>query len=345
MMQSMNKKNPLIAACLFSLSPGADGAIQLFPAGRFDAPRGAMAGAGPWFIDAAVAAALIARVAQRANDIAVDYEHQTLSSVKNGQPAPAAGWLAPANLHWVDGKGLMAADPQWTAKAAAHIAAEEYRYLSPVFSYEPTTGRVLDLLHVALTNNPAIDGMDAVLLAAATAFNLNPSSQESFMDLKLLTLLGLKDGATPEEVLAATTALHTDRQQLTQQLADKDVAIAAASLTTPETAVAAITGLQAQLAALTAQVNDGQVEEMIAAAKAQGKLLPVQEPWARSLEKSALQAYLDVAQPVAALNAQQSSGRQLDANGVAVLTAEQIAVCSQLGLSHDEFKKTLAEEA
>lgn len=330
----------------------ADGSIQLFPAGQFDAPRGAMAGSGPWLLDETAATALINRVQQRDNDIVIDYEHQTLSSVNNGKPAPAAGWLKPANLHWAAGKGLIASNPDWTDKAKSHIDADEYRYLSPVFSYDKKTGRVLDLLHVALTNNPAIDGMEDVVLAAAK-FLPNQQEDTSMNDEERKALakqLGLSADATVEKVMAACSALTTANTELTQQLADKDEAIAAASAATPETAMTAITGLQAEIAALTSQVNDGQVDELIAAAKSQGKIMPALEPWLREMAKNqgvaALNAYIDITPAVAALTGTQTGGKQaFDEDGKAVLSDEQIAVCSQLGLDQDEFKKTLAEES
>lgn len=131
---------------------------RLLPAGRFDAPRGAMQGEGPWYLDSTKADALIARARLRGADIPMDYEHQILLSAKNGQPAPASGWIAPSSLQWVS----EGAEPgvygrvSWTPRAAALIEAREYRYMSPVFSYG-TNGAVVDLLHVALTQTPAIE--------------------------------------------------------------------------------------------------------------------------------------------------------------------------------------------
>ena len=49
-----------------------------------------------------------------------------------------------------------------TDAARAFIQADEYRYISPVFSFDPETGAVLELKSAALTNYPALDGMDAV---------------------------------------------------------------------------------------------------------------------------------------------------------------------------------------
>lgn len=154
------------AACSLRVRPGAK-TIRVFPAGEFDAPRGALAGKGPWRTNAAIASQLIARIRSRSNEIPVDYEHQLLLSEQNGQPAPAAGWLDPQSFRWDEHAvepGVIAS-VRWTERARAYIAADEYRYLSPVFTHDQT-GAVLDLLHVGLTNFPAIDTKMVAALSA-----------------------------------------------------------------------------------------------------------------------------------------------------------------------------------
>lgn len=89
----------------------------------------------------------------------IDYEHQTLKAEKNGQPAPAAGWMHA--LRWIEGKGLHAL-AELTERAKEQIKAGEYRYFSPVIQYSTKTGEVTKLLMGALTNNPAIHGMAAI---------------------------------------------------------------------------------------------------------------------------------------------------------------------------------------
>jgi len=338
-----NKTRPSnIGIAFCAIGTGDDGAVQLFPAGTFTAPRGAMMGSGPWNIDDQSAAALIARVKQRINDIAVDYEHQTLAAAQNGQPAPASGWLKPENLEWRPGQGLYVKSPEWTEKAAAFIAQGEYKYLSPVFSYHKQTGQVLDLLHVGLTNNPAIDGMEGVLLAAAKSLSQQP--EEPVME-KLLKMLGLSAEASEDEAVAALTAIQTTADDLKKDLKAKDEAIAAAKASGDATAMEAITGLQTEVAALTQQIQTSEMDTLIAAAKAEGKLIPAQEKWARELGVAALKGYLDVAQPIEALTKQQSTTQKRDENGKAILTDEQIAVCTQMNIPQEDFIKSLAQEA
>ena len=88
----------------------------------------------------------------------------------SGQPAPAAGWLQ--KFEYVDGVGICSSAYTWTDKAQGFIDAEEYKYLSPVFSYTPT-GEVTGLLCVALTNTPNLDELPALLAAAAQDYRHN----------------------------------------------------------------------------------------------------------------------------------------------------------------------------
>ena len=147
-----------------SLKPGA--AIRIIPAGYFRTKDGRPSGQiTDWHLDAAIAATLIAALALSASSYVIDYEHQTLQKEKNGQPAPAAGWFR--GLEWREGEGLFMKGIEWTDRARQMIGAGEYRYLSPVFKFNPATGDVTSLHSVALTNDPALLGLTD--LAAATA--------------------------------------------------------------------------------------------------------------------------------------------------------------------------------
>lgn len=168
-------RSTAIAACTFEIK-ASDTAVQLFPAGAFKARDGRPKDVrdGYWFIDSQVAGRLIAKAASRATDLVIDYEHQTLNSSENGQPAPAAAWFKGSALEWREGLGLFAIQVAWTKNAATMIAGKEYRYLSPVFSYDKITGEVLELHHVGLTNFPALDGMSSLQALAAARFSPPP---------------------------------------------------------------------------------------------------------------------------------------------------------------------------
>lgn len=137
--------------------------VQLLPDGEFRSTDGRPRNAPCWKLNREIAKQLIAHCDASANDLVIDYEHQSLRSQDNGLPAPAAGWFK--RLEYREGIGLFATDVRWTANAIRMIESQEYRFLSPVFSYGPN-GDVLHLFNAGLTNTPALDGMESVALRA-----------------------------------------------------------------------------------------------------------------------------------------------------------------------------------
>ncbi|WP_155891355.1 phage protease [Oleidesulfovibrio alaskensis] len=302
--------------------------IQLFPEGRFAARDGRPATITEgrlthWQMDASIAEAIIAAAEARETPIVIDYEHQSLNARANGQPAPASGWLQ--RLVYVAGKGLFAS-VSWTDKARGYIDAGEYKYISPYFSFDPETGAVLALINAALTNTPALDGLDAVALAlgnvhAASAHvqAAQTTEQETTMDElleRLRWMLNLPVTATAADItaqldklkdmLGASDAAAASDQpggtpvSLLDVLQHKDSQIAALTqqAATPDPArfapVAALTALQQANAALknrVAELETSSIENAlnaeIDAALSDGRLNKAVEGWARGLAKDA----------------------------------------------------------
>ncbi|MFC2974351.1 phage protease [Azotobacter bryophylli] len=337
------------AACTFEVQ--ADGsAIQLFPAGAFRARDGRPKEVSAWLIDAEIAAQVIAKVAARATDVVIDYEHQTLNSAENGLPAPAAGWFHA--LEWREGSGLFATDVRWTERARAMIDAGEYRYLSPVFSYDPQTGAVLDLHHVGLTNYPALDGMASLPALAAARFDPAAAGAASAKGAprvdkeQLIALLDLSSDASEEDIQTALTALKADAGK-TEDL--KQALAAAKAEHKPDPAqyvpIDVVEDLKKDIAALKTHQVAGEVEQLVQAGLSDGRLLPAQEGWARELGQSnlaALKGYLEKTPAIAALKGQQTGGKQPDApSKVEELDAEALAVCKAMGIKPDDYIATL----
>jgi phage I-like protein len=340
--------------------------IQLLPAGEFRAIDGRPA-KGVWKINAQIAERLKSQLAARENPLVIDYEHQTLRSIDNGQAAPAAGWLK--SLEWREGEGLFA-KVEWTERAKGFIAAGEYRYISPVIKFNEKTGEVEALGPPALVNYPAIDGMQAVKLAAlAERYAGTETTQETHMNALLaavLAALGIKEDTKPEDATTAIATLKTkagEADSLRAKVAELEPR--AAKATELETQVASLsaagakpdpskfvpiesfTELQSKVAALTAGTIDREVNEIVTAALTAGKLLPASEQWARDLGKkdiAALRAFVATAPAIAALAGTQTQGKQPGAAGSG-LTASQESLCAQLGVSHDDYKKQLAAAA
>ena len=338
---------PRIAALTVTVKSVAE--IQLLPAGRFSARDGRPFIADGWQLDATIAKAVIAQASARQTPFVIDYEHQTLLSEKNGLPAPAAGWFK--TLEWRDGDGLYATDVEWTEKARAMIEAKEYLYLSPVFSYDPQTGVVLQLKHAALTNVPALDGMTevAVMSAYAARFFDQPHEKEIQMNLlqKLLASIGLAETTTEADALAAVAALKT-RADLVAPL---ETQVAALKTAAPDparfVAVETMTALQGEVAALRTKLNGQELEGVVSEALKAGKLLPAQEAWARELggkDLASLKTYIAAA-PVIVPGEGQTGGKGQGGGDGKTLSAEQQAVCKQLGLTEKDFLESLSAQA
>lgn len=344
------------------LSDAAPIWLQVTPAGVFGPSDGRDIPVTHWRIDAASAQRVIQRVQARRTPPVVDYEHQTLRKEENGQPAPAAGWMR--ELEWREGQGLFAR-VELTTRARQYIAEGEYRYFSPVFLYDPLTGEVLDVQMGALTNYPAIDGMQALSLRAAACFGLSLGTnkqEESSVNPLLIAVcaaLALAENTTEEQAIVALTAHQKQRDSLNAVLGikagDDPVAVctglkakAATGVATPDPSqyvpVAAVQGLQAEVAALTARIkerDDHELNAQIEAALNDGRLLKPMEDWARDLGKTnraALTSYLSQVQPIAALAGSQTGGKPPVTDDKTGLTEGELAICTSMGLTPEQFK-------
>lgn len=342
-----------LAACSFELTgPEGDGRLidlQVTPAGTFLPRDGRQLNVPHWRITAALAAKIIERFNARKTPTVIDYEHQTLHKEANGQAAPAAGWFKA--LRWEEGRGLFA-QAEMTAKALQSIKDGEYKLFSPVFTYDAVTGDVLDLQMGALTNFPALDGLEPLTARAAATFGLNPLEDSPVNPLlkAVLAALGLPETTTEEQAIAACSALNLAELRTQLGLDAKagmtELVAACSHLQTKAATVApdpkkfvgveVVEELKGQIAALTGKVTGKEVDELVSAGLDTGKLLPAQENWARELGKTdiaALSAYLDATQPIAALAATQTGGKPPAAvEGEANLSAEELAVCSATGI-------------
>lgn len=160
---------------------------------------------------------------KRGNDMVIDYEHQTVT----GQEAPAAGWVK-ALTPGADG---LWARVVWTDRAKEFIEKREYRYFSPVVDLGE--GReVVDLLHAALTNFPAMTRMVPLVLqhqgcgegdpvAGPGRPGENETESEEVRKLrggnmivgKLRLIFGLQDDAPEDQILTRATDLVKLKEQ------------------------------------------------------------------------------------------------------------------------------------
>lgn len=355
-----------------ALTTEADGWQQLLPMGPFKARDGRPfdVPGGHWQLDKSIATTLINRVREMGQDILIDYDHQTLKTDQNGQPAPAAGWYNADEIEWREGAGLFI-KPRWTDRAAALVAAQEYRFLSAVFPYD-AQGRPLELRMTAITNDPGVVGMQA--LAALSALPLSsqpgqlatPIKETSMNELlkKLLAKLGIEltGDPTDEQLQKALTDLDSlqanakKAPELEAALSAEKASLAALKATVSGTQaggqidlaqyvpVATYNALVTQVAALSAKADTTDAATLIKEARTQGKVVAAEEEYltAYAAQKgvAALKALLDPRPAIAALAASQTAAVTLpEKKGDAVLSAEDRYAADQLGITHEAFAK------
>ncbi|MBL0481315.1 phage protease [Aeromonas veronii] len=363
------------------LTPQGDGWYQLLPVGPFKARDGRPfdVASGHWQLDGQIAAALIARAKALGQDILIDYDHQTLKTDQNGQPAPAAGWYNADEIEWREGQGLFI-KPRWTERAAALVAAKEYRFLSAVFPYD-AQGRPLELRMTAITNDPGVVGMQALAALSALpasshmstqsgqlATSSHVAQQEKSMNEHLIALLGklgIQPGAdgqfTAEQGTAALAALDTlqasaaSAPELEAALTAERTSLAALKATVATgqggqidlakyVPVETYNALVTEVATLSAKVETTDAATLLKEARTQGKVVAAEEEYltAYAAQKgvAALKALLEPRPAIAALAASQTTLVTLpEKKGEAVLSADDKYAADQLGISYEEFAK------
>lgn len=333
-----------VAACSFEIDKAKYGRIQLLPYGKFRATDGRPTDVEAWYVTDTNGADVVALANNQRNPLPIDYEHQIIHSLKNGKEAPSAGWM---EYFYFTPQGIFA-DVRWTDKAADYIKNGEYRYISAVFAYD-TDGYVRKIFHAALTNTPALDGMDEAMVAAS----VNLLQEDNPMDKKLLAalcaLFALKADASEADITEKVTALSAakgdspvDVLDVYAKLAEKEQSVAALStqVGNPDPAkfvpVEQVAALQADFNALKTSVEADKKAALITAALSQGKLAPALKDWAQSLSVEALSAYLEKAPAMAALSGEPQAKDDPEQK-VAALSAAEQAAARALGMTEAEF--------
>jgi len=334
--------------------------VLLLPFGQFHGRDGR----GPYLLedrDHAEQVIEATREFARGADFLINYDHQTeYAAVQGvGGTARAAGWIDPASLTVAD-DGVRG-DVEWTKPAEAALQAREYRYHSPHFRVDKNSRRITRLVNAGLTNSPNLE------LPALASQGAGASAEEGD-DMKLAALLsstalaafGLTAESDDEAALAAIDqfveeaentegALASIRKDLElAEDADTDAVLASISQAKaggePDPAKYVPIGDLKDVRSRLGALEEEKVLAMVDGAIEEGKLTPGQKDWAVKLGKKdqgELQSFLDGAP--AFQGGDRLHGKP-PAGGNSKLTAEEAAICSQLGLTEDEFLASRNDE-
>lgn len=347
---------------------GAPEWVHLLPLGTVTGRDGR----GPYVLsDMAQARQVIAATLayQKGADVPVDYDHQLYHAPKNGQPAPASGWIKELQARPDGIWGRV----EWTVPAASRIGAKEYRYLSPMFTHD-AAGNVLRLAAAGLSNLPNLeltalasqqgDSMEAFLKALAAAFGLAETADQATLTAHAQKLADAMKSVARQLGTAATDpaqiaiAAQTQLGKVALALGQEPGGSVETLVTAAQRAVADKADPKKfvpidqhqrtanELLTLQSQVAKEKSAALVAAAIADGKVAPAAKEWAMSYasaDPEGFANYLKVQPKIVAGGGEASGAKPPGADGK--LAAHELAICSQLGISADDFKKTREKEA
>lgn len=313
--------------------------VHLVPAGTFTGADGR----GPFELKEPqkVIAASLASVA--GGVLPIDYDHAIDLAAPNGGKAPAAAWIEELQSR-DDGIWGRA---KWTPAGAAAVEAGEYRFLSPaIASTKKGGGTVLAVLRAALTNNPNLHGL--------TALHMNGADMDETQLAQLREALGLGADADITAILAAIKALKDSATNPMAKVADalglkadagQDailVALHAAKTPDPAKFIPAgqVVALNSQVQELMAEKRDREITEAITS----GKLPPALKEWGINLHKSDPAAFRKYVEAAPAIVGSDPANPPPAAKGANGLTAAEVEICRNMGVSLEAFAAAKKKE-
>jgi phage I-like protein len=262
----------------------------------------------------------------RAIDLPIDWEHATQHRASKGESAPAAGWIKQLELR----SGALWGLVDWTPRASEQVINREYRFLSPVFDFDPDTTRIARLVSAGLTNKPNF------LLTALNQENTEVTPVT--LSPALLTALGLPATATEEQALAATAQLKATAQATNAEKPNLEQFMPRADY---DNVLQRATNAEQALAEQKKTEHNKQVDALLTSATQAGKITPATLDYHRAAcqDETGLarfKAFVDAAPVVAAPS--NLDERKPDKTATA-LNSEEQQVAKLLDMSDEYFTK------
>ena len=273
-------------------------------------------------------AAVVARTAAEAQPIVVDIDHAS-ETRPAGEPAPAQGWIEAVEVR----EGALWGRVNWTVAGRALMAAEAYRYVSPTFLFDKQSREIVRLTSAALVHRPNLQ---------LQALNSQDDETEETvqMDKAICEALGLAANATAADAVVAIAALkaaqetalnaatHPDPERFVPR---PDHELALNRIRDFETAEKA-----REEAAMNAAVDAAVVAKKIAPAS--------KADWLATCKDIGLERFgkMLATMPPLIPDGKPSTKPAAGAAGTSGLSAEEVAVCAQLGIDPADFAKIKA---
>lgn len=286
--------------------------------------------------------AVLVEFSRRGLEIPIDYEHQTLSGVQ----APAAGWIDKLEK---TKDGLTAKVKYWTETAKKYLTNGEYRYFSPVIKFSRTGRNISGLHSVALTNNPALDDIPALVAdelsgAESNQLTINKDKEMIILEklLKMFSLEAFSEKDIPEQetaIIGKLTALIDDSVKSQEFLKLHAVE-------NFDTLTAKIKSMipAEEKTKLEKEIAKRDAEKSVTLAMSEGKLTEALKPWAMNFAEKDLAGFSAwcAGAPKMVPDNKNLDGKESD---VEALTEAQIKVNNMLGIKSAAKKQEIKNDS
>ncbi|MFA4902866.1 MAG: phage protease [Desulfobaccales bacterium] len=297
----------------------------------------------PFMVDEASLDSMVAAFRTRGIDLVIDYEHQSL----NGERAPAAGWIKDLEAR---SDGLWAR-VDWTQQAREYLAQREYRYFSPVLRLDQETRRPTALMHVGLTNVPAINHLPPLVARwggeakpAALEFKtpmmeMDPVKEKPMMVEKLKRLMGLTSEVEESTVCDKALEAFRDLGAILNLPDDATVAQLKGAVEAHKAAVVRLHKAEEEVQSLKARLVEETTERSVEEALKTGKVSPAQRGWALEYCRRDPEGFKTYAQraPKLVPTGEELQLKKDPFDGEYSLVPEELAICRSLNVSAEAF--------
>lgn len=302
------------------ISGGAPEWVQLIPAGPHVVGRDGRR----WLFDQPDA---VVSNSMLGADLPLDWEHSTELKAREGAEAPAAAWITALENR----AGALWGRLSWNDRGRASVASREYRYLSPVFTYDRDTLRIARLTSAGLTNSPNLQ---------VPALNREEVTPVKF-SAALLAALCLAADATEEQVITAINAMKAERDTAMNRANSAPSLDKYVPRADHDAAVLRANNAEEKLRGVEKKALDAEIDTEIDGALKTGKITPATADYhkAQCRMEGGLQRFRDFvkAAPTVA-DPTDLAGRKVDENGKA-MNAEEQKIASLLGNTAEDIKK------
>lgn len=283
---------------------------------------------------------VLGRTRDRGLDLRLDYEHASEIKAPNGEEAPAAGWLHDLRLA-DDGSVLARLEP--TERARNHIAAREYRYLSPVPVVNKNTREVHHFSSVALTNSPnlflpALNHEDE--RGAPDYSENNNNIMITPEQLKeLCRELGIPEDSKAESVIAAAKAAKQNAELNREQTPSLEKYVPRADY---DSLMERARNAEQKVADTEKTQLEAEINREVDAAVKAGKITPAtKEFYAENCrQQGGLERFKKFVADAPVIGAESGLDQKQPADKGAELNSEERMVCEQMGIDPQEYRKT-----